>query len=32
MRRNETDILAGVLPLGLLADEEKRKEIQSLLE
>jgi hypothetical protein len=32
MRRNETDILAGLLPLGLLADEEKRKEIQSLLE
>jgi hypothetical protein len=32
MRKNETDILAGVLPLGLLADEEKRKEIQSLLE
>ena len=32
MRKNEADILAGVLPLGLLADEEKRKEIQSLLE
>jgi len=32
MRRNETDILAGLLPLGLLADEEKRKEITSLLE
>jgi hypothetical protein len=32
MRRDETDILAGLLPLGLLADEEKRKEIQSLLE
>jgi hypothetical protein len=31
MRRNETDILAGLLPLGLI-DEEKRKEIQSLLE
>jgi hypothetical protein len=31
MRRNETDILAGLLPLGLL-DEEKRKEILSLLE
>jgi len=30
-RRNEADILAGLLPLGLL-DEEKRKEIQSLLE
>ena len=26
------DLLAGFLPLGLLADEEKRKEIQSLLE
>lgn len=32
MRKNEADILAGLLPLGLLADEEKRKEIQSLLE
>jgi hypothetical protein len=32
MRKNEADILAGVLPLGLLADEEKLKEIQSLLE
>ena len=31
MRRNETDILAGLLPLSLL-DEEKRKEITSLLE
>jgi hypothetical protein len=31
-RTKEADILAGVLPLGLLADEEKRKEIQSLLE
>jgi hypothetical protein len=30
-RRNEADILAGLLPLSLL-DEEKRKEIQSLLE
>jgi hypothetical protein len=30
-RRNEADILAGLLPLGLI-DEEKRKEIQSLLE
>lgn len=31
-RTKEADILAGVVPLGLLADEEKRKEIQSLLE
>jgi hypothetical protein len=31
-RRDETDILAGLLPLGVLADEEKRKEITSLLE
>jgi hypothetical protein len=30
-RKNEADILAGLLPLSLL-DEEKRKEIQSLLE
>jgi hypothetical protein len=30
-RRNEADILAGLLPLSLL-DEEKRKEIQSLLD
>lgn len=31
MRRNEADILAGVLPLGLLADEEQRKKIYELM-
>lgn len=31
MRRNEPDILAGVLPLGLLADEEQRKKIYELM-
>ena len=31
-RTKESDILAGLLPLGVLADEEKRKEITSLLE
>jgi hypothetical protein len=31
-RTKEADILAGLLPLGVLADEEKRKEITSLLE
>lgn len=31
MRRNETDILAGVLPLGLLADEEQRKKLYELM-
>lgn len=30
-RRNEADILAGVLPLGLLADEEQRKKIYELM-
>ena len=31
MRKNEKDILAGVLPLGLLADEEQRKKIYELM-
>jgi hypothetical protein len=31
MRRNEADILAGVLPLGLLADEEQRKKLYELV-
>jgi len=31
MRRNEGDILAGVLPLGLLADEEQRKKLYELM-
>ena len=31
MRKNEKDILAGVLPLGLLADEEQRKKIYELI-
>lgn len=31
MRRNEPDILAGVLPLGLLADEEHRKKLYELM-
>ena len=31
MRRNEPDILAGVLPLALLADEEQRKKIYELM-
>lgn len=31
MRKNEADILAGVLPLGLLADEEQRKKIYELM-
>jgi hypothetical protein len=31
MRRNEADILAGVLPLGLLADEEQRKKLYELM-
>jgi len=31
MRRNEPDILAGVLPLGLLADEEQRKKLYELM-
>ena len=31
MRRDEADILAGVLPLGLLADEEQRKKIYELM-
>jgi hypothetical protein len=30
-RRDEADILAGVLPLGLLADEEQRKKIYELM-
>ena len=30
-RRSEADILAGVLPLGLLADEEQRKKIYELM-
>jgi hypothetical protein len=30
-RRNEADILAGVLPLGLLADEEQRKKLYELM-
>ena len=32
LEAREADILAGLLPLGVLADEEKRKEITSLLE
>ena len=31
MRKNEKDILAGVLPLGLLADEEQRKKLYELM-
>jgi hypothetical protein len=31
MRRNEPDLLAGVLPLGLLADEEQRKKLYELV-
>ena len=31
MRKNEADILAGVLPLGLLADEEQRKKLYELM-
>jgi len=31
MRRNEADILAGVLPLGLLTDEEQRKKLYELV-
>lgn len=31
MRSKEADILAGVLPLGLLADEEQRKKIYELM-
>ena len=31
MRRNEADILAGVLPLGLLTDEEQRKKLYELM-
>jgi hypothetical protein len=31
MRKNEPDILAGVLPLGLLADEEQRKKLYELM-
>jgi hypothetical protein len=30
-RKNEADILAGVLPLGLLADEEQRKKLYELI-
>jgi hypothetical protein len=30
-RKNEADILAGVLPLGLLADEEQRKKLYELM-
>ena len=30
-KRNEADILAGVLPLGLLADEEQRKKLYELM-
>jgi hypothetical protein len=30
-RRNEADILAGVLPLGLLTDEEQRKKLYELM-
>jgi len=30
-RRNEADILAGVLPLGLLADEDQRKKLYELM-
>jgi hypothetical protein len=31
MRKNEPDILAGVLPLGLLTDEEQRKKLYELM-
>ena len=31
MRKNEKDILAGVLPLGLLTDEEQRKKLYELM-
>jgi hypothetical protein len=31
MRKNEPDLLAGVLPLGLLADEEQRKKLYELM-
>jgi hypothetical protein len=31
MRKSEPDILAGVLPLGLLADEEQRKKLYELM-
>ncbi len=31
MRRNEPDILAGVLPLGLLTDEDQRKKLYELM-
>lgn len=31
MRKNEADILAGLLPLGLLADEEMRKKLDEAL-
>lgn len=31
MRKNEKDILAGVLPLGLLADEDQRKKLYELM-
>jgi hypothetical protein len=31
MRRNEPDLLAGVLPLGLLSDEEQRKKLYELV-
>jgi len=31
MRKNEPNILAGVLPLGLLADEEQRKKLYELM-
>ncbi|NCA08459.1 MAG: hypothetical protein EBS85_07040, partial [Micrococcales bacterium] len=30
-RTKEADILAGVLPLGLLADEEQRKKLYELM-
>jgi hypothetical protein len=31
MRKNEPDILAGVLPLGLLTDEDQRKKLYEML-
>jgi hypothetical protein len=31
MRKNDRDLLAGVLPLGLLADEEQRKKLYELM-
>ena len=31
MRKNDKDLLAGVLPLGLLADEEQRKRLYELM-